>query len=342
MISSIYANLCREASDINEHLPTLYAYAMRCSHITECGVRDIVSSYAFANALKNSPANKLIQVDPYRSPSIDAFAAECKSERINAVFYNQSDLECPMEPTELLFIDTWHVYGHLKRELDRWNGSVSKYIILHDTTSDEFLGETIRMRYDAIQQSKDTGIPLEEIQQGIWPAVEEFLEDHPEWVLRERFTHNNGLTILERKPRIAFITAIYGGYEASCKSFAQQTIPTDFICFTDNPDIAPNGWTIDTTPYHETHRAPEDTGDHLNSLENTRHTFILAKYYKQAFQNIPRLKDYDVVVWVDGTIKIHNPLTSERMLRDSLQNKSVIWEHSWRSGSLKSEIVKSR
>ena len=33
---------------------------------------------------------------------------------------------------------------------------------------------------------------------GLWPAVEDFLEKHPEWVLHERYTNNNGLTILKR------------------------------------------------------------------------------------------------------------------------------------------------
>jgi hypothetical protein len=33
---------------------------------------------------------------------------------------------------------------------------------------------------------------------GLWPAVEEFLQENKNWSLKERFTHNNGLTILER------------------------------------------------------------------------------------------------------------------------------------------------
>jgi len=33
---------------------------------------------------------------------------------------------------------------------------------------------------------------------GLWPAVEEFINEHPEWKIKERFTNNNGLTILER------------------------------------------------------------------------------------------------------------------------------------------------
>jgi hypothetical protein len=40
---------------------------------------------------------------------------------------------------------------------------------------------------------------VEEINNGLWPAVVEFLEENPEWYLKERFTNNHGLTILARK-----------------------------------------------------------------------------------------------------------------------------------------------
>jgi hypothetical protein len=44
----------------------------------------------------------------------------------------------------------------------------------------------------------ESGLSREEIERGLWPAVEEFLALHPEWKLKERYTNNNGLTVLER------------------------------------------------------------------------------------------------------------------------------------------------
>jgi hypothetical protein len=193
-----YMERCVVPSDINEHLPTLYMYASNCTHITETGVRTAVSSYAFAKGLIGRRNGKLIQVDCVSHPNILSFQQECGAEGIQSVFYEQSDLDCPLEMTELLFIDTWHVYGHLKRELARWNTYVSKYIILHDTTVDEYYGETIRLGWNAEEQSKNTGIPVFEINMGLWPAIVEFLSTHPEWVLEKRYTNNNGLTILRR------------------------------------------------------------------------------------------------------------------------------------------------
>jgi hypothetical protein len=194
-----YTRACNVSSDINEHLPTLHTYATQCTHVTECGVRGVVSSWAFAEALKGRPGARLVQVDLDTNGAVAQFGKIAREEGgIDVTFYQQSDLDCPMEPTELLFIDTWHIYGHLKRELNRWHSSVSKYIILHDTTVDEWAGETIRCGMNAAKQSAQTGIPISEINRGLWPAIEEFLTVQPEWVLKERFTNNNGLTVLVR------------------------------------------------------------------------------------------------------------------------------------------------
>ena len=198
LIETIYKRKVEESSDINEHLPTLYKYGLECKTITECGVRSVVSSYAFAAALLGRPNTKLFQIDIVKSDRVEDFQQECEQYGIDTVFYEQSDLLCPLEETDLLFIDTWHIYGHLKRELARWNSVVTKFIILHDTTVDEWDGESVRCGWDIPQQSIQSGIPEEEISKGLWPAIEEFLADHLEWRLKERFTNNNGLTILER------------------------------------------------------------------------------------------------------------------------------------------------
>lgn len=195
-IASEYHRLCTTVSDIWEHLPTLERYALECTHITECGVRKGDSSYAFANGLRRTPNARLIQVDVDPLPS--DFRTLAIAEGLDVVQHQMSDLVCPMEETDLLFIDTWHIYGQMKRELARWHPQVRKYIVMHDTSVDRWVGETIRERMDADRQSRESGIPLPEIMRGIWPAVLEFLEAHPEWKLREEYTNCNGLTVLER------------------------------------------------------------------------------------------------------------------------------------------------
>lgn len=194
----LYVTKCKVKSDINEHLPTLYECAKKCNTVVECGVRDIVSSYAFGCGLMGNLNNKYYMIDPYKSPQIDIFLKLCVQEKVNAQFIHMSDIECHPIETDLLFIDTWHVYGHLKRELAHWHSHVKKYIILHDTTVDEWYGETIRKKLNPHEQSKKSGIPVDEITKGLWPAIDEFLKSNPEWKIEKRFTNNNGLTILTR------------------------------------------------------------------------------------------------------------------------------------------------
>ena len=141
--------------------------------------------------------------------------------------------------------------------------------------------------------------------------------------------------------KIAFITAIYSNYEASCKPFIKQTIPTDFICFTDNKNIVNNGWIIDTTPYHYNNKSSIDNNTYLNSLSNNTHTFNIAKYYKQNFYNIPILQKYDCIVWIDGSIEIINPNTSKWIMENIYTHKIIGWEHEHRNGILKNEVEAS-
>ncbi len=141
--------------------------------------------------------------------------------------------------------------------------------------------------------------------------------------------------------KICFITAIYGNYESSCKKFVKQTIETDFICFTDNNNIINNGWIIDTTPYHSINKSKIDDDTFLNSLCNNKHTFNIAKYYKQSFINIPILDKYDVIVWVDGTIEIIYDKTSEYILNNIYREKIIGWHHEWRNGILSNEVLAS-
>ena len=148
--------------------------------------------------------------------------------------------------------------------------------------------------------------------------------------------HSRSLS--ENSPKVAFITAIYGGYEKFCKDFKIQSVATDFFCFTDDKDmIVRSPWIVDSNPYHMLYKSRLDNDSYINSLDKNKNSFNIAKYYKQSFQNIPRLKDYDVVVWIDGTIEITSPNVSQYIL-DRIQNHSIItWNHPERKGSLKEE-----
>ena len=197
-----YTNLCITQSDINEHLPTLFKYATECESILELGVRGVISSWGIAYGLLNNNKNtKYLFMNDIDECDIAEIYNRSKDTDLKVEFEWINDLELNLNQNfDLVFIDTWHVYGQLKRELNKFGKITNKYIIMHDTTVDEWDGETIRSIYsmNAEKQSKETGIPIEEINKGLWPAISEYINENPEWKIKERYTNNNGLTILEK------------------------------------------------------------------------------------------------------------------------------------------------
>jgi hypothetical protein len=200
-IKTRFENLCSQKSDINEHLQIIYEHAKKCESIIELGVRGCVSSWAFIYGLLNNNSNiKKILLNDLHSCDINELLYTTKDLDIEVKYEWKNDLDLVIkENVDLVFIDTWHVYGQLKRELNKFSVITNKYIIMHDTTIDEIYGELIRCGGDAIKESNITGIPVEEINCGLQKAIDEFLLTNTEWKLKKKYINNNGLTILARK-----------------------------------------------------------------------------------------------------------------------------------------------
>lgn len=178
IVEQKFAELSQTQSDINEHLITLRYYADQCRHVTELGVRRGVSTWAFLASM----CPRIVSVDVNHPNDYGGSLQELRDAALEAgkdfTFILADDLSIELEPTELLFIDTLHTYGHLKKELELHSAKASKYIIFHDTTQYETVGV-------------DGG-------EGIIRAIQEFLDADLNWEIKEVFTNNNGLIILSR------------------------------------------------------------------------------------------------------------------------------------------------
>ena len=197
----IYDYYVRTPSDINEHLDTLRKCASECASVAEFGVRGGVSTYSLLLGLLNNGREQksYVGVDVDSCSKVVPIVQNLSNMLgIRYEFIHADSAKVNIQNVDMLFIDTWHIYGHLKRELQNNHSKVSKYIVMHDTTVDEWLGESIRCSCNIKQQVAESGYPEDEITKGLWPAVSEFLEAHPEWRLKERYINNNGLTVLER------------------------------------------------------------------------------------------------------------------------------------------------
>jgi hypothetical protein len=136
-----------------------------------------------------------------------------------------------------------------------------------------------------------------------------------------------------------------GGYEHRTKPHVEQTVQSHFICFTDSKHTRNSGgWVIDRHQWQSdpVSRSPLDTGNQYNSFTHNWHTFNQAKYFKCQFYRIPRLRDYDLVVWLDGTIEIKNPRLSEHLLEIAKEGwPCATMNHDLRNGSLALEAEAS-
>lgn len=175
-LHELYYRAKYEPSDIHGHIETLRRLGSECRHITEFGTRTGVSTAAFLFARPE----KLIVYDKQKQLSVGLLENAAIEAGVDFMFINADVLQVEIEGTDLLFIDTFHVYEQVKRELARHADKVRKYLVFHDTTT---FGERGELPGSA----------------GIWAAIEEFVAGHAQWSMTEKYEHNNGLTILKRR-----------------------------------------------------------------------------------------------------------------------------------------------
>lgn len=184
-----YNTLCTTPSDINELLPFLRLYAESCKHITEMGIRNPTSTYAF---LAGGP-NTLISYDINRATEVD----EVENLAPGVFRFIQQDvLTAEIEETDFLFIDTYHTATQLEKELEMHSGKVRRYIGLHDTSTFWERGEEL---YKGMDIKLGCG-------RGLKFAIKPFLKKG-QWKIAFATDRNNGLMILERKRKKWFLSS---------------------------------------------------------------------------------------------------------------------------------------
>lgn len=197
-VQSMYATLSSEPSDINEHLVTLRKYAEECDHVTEMGVRWVVSTFALVIA-KPKTLISIDIIDPrdnfenwnstwQSGKRLESIIEYAKENNINYKFIRGDTTKISIDETDMLFIDTLHEYEQTSKELKLHADKVKKYLVFHDT-------ELFKYRNERIPDVVGTG--KENI--GIFQAIEEFLQQNSQWKIHEVFTNCNGLTILKRE-----------------------------------------------------------------------------------------------------------------------------------------------
>jgi hypothetical protein len=153
-------------------LPSLYRYASCCRHVKEFGTRTGISTLALLRALPD----RLVAYDWNRLPEVDRLEELARLQDVAFSFREVDTRLADLEPTDLLFIDTYHTREQLEAELTTAAASVRRYLILHDTETYGEVGEVGG--------------------EGRWPAIAALVRRHPSWCLLDHREANNGLTVL--------------------------------------------------------------------------------------------------------------------------------------------------
>jgi len=160
-------------SDIYKHLDTIFKYAKNCDVGIEFGCRTGNSTFALLMGLHTLYSCDIEHLD-YAYNLINPYFGE------RFVRFHGSSFDFDLiDEADLLFVDSYHTYETVNKELTLHGHKIKKYIMFHDTDTFGEIGE-------------DGG-------KGIMYAINEFLESNPEWKIVHNVAYNNGFMVIERQ-----------------------------------------------------------------------------------------------------------------------------------------------
>lgn len=171
--------------DLGVLCPLLLSYAHLCNHITEFGVDDGTSTWAWLYSTLYDKDKVIRSYDIYPDCLIKEHREAVAEEGIDWIFEAKNTLaeDFEIEETDLLFIDTEHNYRQLLPELRKHGNKAKKFLMFHDTYT---YGTKSYDGYD----------------KGLNDAIAEWMievnKDKETWIIDNVFLHSNGLTILRR------------------------------------------------------------------------------------------------------------------------------------------------
>ena len=173
-------------TDIDEHLHDLLTLAEDCTHVTEFGSRFGASTKAFLKAPVTLRAYDLEMHGP-----LEELFKIAKKVGKDVEYTKANTLNILIEPTDLIFIDTWHSQQQLREELKLHGNAARKYLAFHDTHTYGVRDEQVDWAANPDRKAIAG--------QGLLPAVIDFVIANPQWQFKKHKTNCNGLTILERR-----------------------------------------------------------------------------------------------------------------------------------------------
>ena len=185
-------------SDIGEHLSDLAILSSQCESVCELGTRSMVSTVGILYGLSQNNKKKQYFGFDLDTPPVNVLKQIknlANSKKIEFHFTQGDDRYLDIPQVDMIFIDTLHTYKQLSYELEKFHSKANKFIALHDTS--EPWGDQDEPVY--FQNNFIYPQWIDSSKQGLWAAVQDFLDRHPEWDLQLRKFNCHGFTVLKRK-----------------------------------------------------------------------------------------------------------------------------------------------
>lgn len=129
-----------------------------------------------------------------------------------------------------------------------------------------------------------------------------------------------------RGARTCIYSAIYGRYDR-LKKQPDQTIPVDFLCFTDCADLDQDGsWQVIRNIRRPL--SPRMRAKHLKILSHR----IFPRGRPNLLETFPtgirrQLASYDYLIWIDGSVQITNPDFAETVIGNIRKSGWTMFSH---------------
>ena len=196
-------NACVQAnkkhSDICESIPIFIGLGLGAQSIAEFGQGppqyglNSTMGLFYGLARSEKEDKKFYCYDLTYNPGLDNVGDTAVDLDIEYEYFKEDTGEVIIPPVDVLFIDSEHTYQHMMRELANNKDLVSTYVALHDTSGKYSTWED--WPFDHERRGELAKYPEK---YGMWPAVQDFVLENPEWEIAYRHTVGNGLTVLKR------------------------------------------------------------------------------------------------------------------------------------------------
>ena len=157
--------------DVTDHMDKLRTYASQCSHVTELGIANVGSTFAFISGL---PANVVsYDASPMEIKEVDRveLAALALANNVTFTFVEEDPIAVTIANTDLLFIHDATDASRLSQELSLHGNKASKFII----------------------------VPLFAVDnEAFLTAISNFVEANPSWEIAENIQQWCGLVVLSK------------------------------------------------------------------------------------------------------------------------------------------------